>query len=417
MACRGSHTLDGKPYFVLDASLVRLESDETASPIGGTIEGTGPVSMAENGTQLCILVPGGKGYIYTTAGGLVEITDSDFRANGDPTAVTFVDGYFVFTTDTKKIIVSNLNDGLAYGALDFGSAESDPDEVVAPVVLFNQLFVAGATTFEAHSNIGGAGFPFQRSNLFFQQGVAARFSIQVTPETFTWIGNAKRQRPAVWIAAGNQTQKISTRGIDILLGDLTDAQLSAITSWSYGADGQYFVGWNLPTTTIVYDFVTKRWHERQSRISAGTNDVSVTASRQRDHIAAYGKIYCGDSEDNRIGKLSDDVHSEYGNLMEREFTTQPFQNNLEPFSVPYLELHVQSGVGGSAQPEVTMWQSKDGGHTYNAPRSRPFGKLGEYKRRAVWRRLGRADMTVSYRFRITDAVKVVGIQLVADIEP
>ncbi|MCH8319410.1 MAG: hypothetical protein IH790_00435 [Acidobacteria bacterium] len=31
----------------------------------GTVEGTARVSMADNGTQLCILIPGGKGYIFT----------------------------------------------------------------------------------------------------------------------------------------------------------------------------------------------------------------------------------------------------------------------------------------------------------------------------------------------------------------
>jgi hypothetical protein len=106
MACRGSHTLNDIPYFVLDDKLVRIEADGTSTALAGTITGSGPVSMAENGTQLCILDPGGDGFIYTTAGGLVEITDSDFRANGNPTAVTYIDGYFLFTTDTKKIIVS-----------------------------------------------------------------------------------------------------------------------------------------------------------------------------------------------------------------------------------------------------------------------------------------------------------------------
>jgi hypothetical protein len=192
MACRGSHTLNDIPYFVLDDKLVRIEADGTSTALAGTITGSGPVSMAENGTQLCILDPGGDGFIYTTAGGLVEITDSDFRANGNPTAVTYIDGYFLFTTDTKKIIVCSLNDGTAYSALDFGTAESDPDELVAPVVLFNQLFVGGTTTFEAYSNIGGSGFPFQRSNLFFQQGISARFSLQSTPDTFTWIGRSKK---------------------------------------------------------------------------------------------------------------------------------------------------------------------------------------------------------------------------------
>jgi hypothetical protein len=151
------------------------------------------------------------------------------------------------------------------------------------------------------------------------------------------------------------------------LGDLTTAELSAITSWSYGEDGHYFVGWNLPDTTIVYDFATQRWHERQSRINTGPNEYTITASRQRDLILGYGRIYCGDSEDNRVGRLSSEVYDEYGQEMQRQFTTQPFQNNLSPFFVPYLELHLESGVGGTTQPRVTMEQSKDGGHNYISP--------------------------------------------------
>lgn len=416
-ACRGSFSLNGSPYFVNGSTLSRLESDGTRTEIIGTITGTGPVSMAENGTQLCILVPGGDGYIYTVAGGLQQITDSDFRANGNPTAVVFLDGYFVFTTDAKKIIVSALNNGLSYDALDFGSAESSPDEVVAPAVLYNQLFIGGNTTFEAFSNVGGAGFPFQRSNLFLQQGVSARFSIQTTPDTFTWIGGGVKQQPGVWVVDGNQTRKISTRGIDRLLREVTPSQLAATTSWSYGQDGLYFVGWNLPTTTIVYDFTSGRWHERKSRILTSTNEYTVTASRYRNHILAYGELYCGDSEDGRIGELSLNTHSEYGEEILREWTTQPFQNNLQPFSVPYIELQMESGVGGVDTANVVMSRSTNGGRDFLTPRARPFGKQGEYNRRAIWRRNGRPKMTDMYRFTITDKVKVSAIQLIADIQP
>jgi hypothetical protein len=79
MACRGSHTLNDIPYFVLDDKLVRIEADGTSTALSGTIEGSGSVSMAENGTQLCILVPEGEGYIYTVLGGWLR---SQTRTSG-----------------------------------------------------------------------------------------------------------------------------------------------------------------------------------------------------------------------------------------------------------------------------------------------------------------------------------------------
>ena len=135
---RGSRTMAGIPYFVNGDTLYSLDSDFVATS-RGTISGTGRVSMADNGLQLMILVPGGAGYIYTAATTtLSTITDGDFDANGNPQYVVFIDGYFMCSTDSKKFIVSDLNDGTSWNALAFGTAESDPDDIVAPVVVKNQ---------------------------------------------------------------------------------------------------------------------------------------------------------------------------------------------------------------------------------------------------------------------------------------
>ena len=133
---RGAHEKNGIPYFVNGNTLYSLDrtvdsnNNEIFSTTAlGTIEGSGFVSMADNGSQLCILVPGGKGYIYNEDAGtpFQEITDPDFTANGNPQYVVFIDSYFLFTTDSKKFIISNANDGLSYTATDFGTAETDPD--------------------------------------------------------------------------------------------------------------------------------------------------------------------------------------------------------------------------------------------------------------------------------------------------
>jgi len=68
-ANRGSLKKGGIPYAVngdklysLVKTVVSGEDVFTMTALG-TIEGTGRVSMASNGTQLMILVPGGKGYV------------------------------------------------------------------------------------------------------------------------------------------------------------------------------------------------------------------------------------------------------------------------------------------------------------------------------------------------------------------
>ena len=87
---RGSHEMAGKPYFVNGERLYRLDQsgdDYVLTFIGG-IAGTTRVSIADNGTQLMVLVPGGNGYIYNhVSDSFAQITDSDFTANGAPHCV------------------------------------------------------------------------------------------------------------------------------------------------------------------------------------------------------------------------------------------------------------------------------------------------------------------------------------------
>ena len=115
--CRGAHEMNGVPYFVIGDRLYSMASDYTLTNIG-QIAGSGRVSIADNGTQMLVLSPGGNGYIYNhTTTTLTQITDVDFTANGNPQQVVFIDGFFCLTTDSKKFIVSALNDGLNYLSL------------------------------------------------------------------------------------------------------------------------------------------------------------------------------------------------------------------------------------------------------------------------------------------------------------
>ena len=421
-ANRGAHALNGTPYFVQGTELYRLESGETVT-LCGTIAGTGRVSMADNGTQLMVCVPGGAGYIFTESPDtLTTISDTDYTTtNGAPQFVVYLDSYFVVTTDAKKFKISALNDGLTWDALDFGSAESSPDGVVTPVVFRNQLFIAGERTMEAFNNVGGAGFPFTRTGLFLEQGVAGLFTIINAKNTFMFLGAGENEVPGIWMLAGNETTKVSTRAIDALLRVLTTAERAAVHTWAYGQAGNYFVGFVLPTTTIVFDLASQKWHERQSTYLI-TGIITTTTWRGSSVVAGYGKLYVGDLVGSNLGNLTPDIYAEYSLEILRSFSTQPFQNQQKPFSVPMVELTMESGVGvndvlqaADEEPMVYFDQSTNGGKTWSEKRGRKIGRIGEYYRRTIWRRNGTPRRFVCYRFSLSSAVKVAVASLVADI--
>lgn len=409
---RGSLTMDGIPYFVNGDALYRLNNDGTINSLG-VITGTGRVSMATNGTQLMILVPGGLGSLWVegTATFTPDINseDSDFTANGNPQHVVYIDGYFVLTTDSKKFITSALNDGLAYNALDFGSAEADPDDIVAPIVFRNQLYLLGSETIEGFENIAGAGFPFQRTGLVIEKGCFAAFSVIKGDSTFRFIGGGKNESPGIYEFAGNNVVKISNTAIDSKLQDLTQNEVSNIFAMHYGFNGQFFTAFTTPNDTYEYNALSGKWHQRQSVIGQG-----LTSWRVASVITAYGKVLVGDRIDGRIGQLDEDTYTEYNQTIFRLVDTMPFSANGNSFSVPSLELTVESGVGDftTTNPLMRMSRSKDG-KTFSDELTRSMGKIGEFDRRLLWRRLGRAARFEMFRFIMTDPVKPVIVKLQA----
>lgn len=424
---RGAHVMDGVPYFVNGGRLIRL--DRTISGTGvetfayadlGAISGSGRVSLADNGTQLCILVPGGTGYIWnqdTTT--LATITDVDFTANGAPQHVVYIDGYFLFTTDTKKFIISALNDGLAYNALDFGSAEADPDAIVAPIVANNQLYICGGETIELFRNAGastGAAFPFLRvEGGLVSIGVSSAFSLVNAAGTFFFIGGPTNGEPQAYAFGGGQAAPISNDGIDTILKTMTDTELGNVFGWTYTQNGTTFIGWTLPTRAIVYDTKSQRWHERQS--FDVVDDVSNEFRwRVNSMVKAYGRILCGDSIDGRIGELDLDIYSEYGQSILRSVATMPLSKNGGALFVPEIELTCESGVGNNddENPLVSMDRSLDG-KTWTARRERRIGKKGHYKNRCIWRRNGRAARFEVFRFSMSGKIKVVFIKLEGNV--
>lgn len=417
---RGSHVKNKIPYIVNGNSLYRINKITTriaGVPVVsydtttlGTVEGVGRVSIADNGTQLMVLVPGGKGYIYNEDAGtpFQEITDADFTANGEPQIVVFVDSYFLVTTDSKKFIISAPNDGLSWNALAFGTAESDPDIIVAPIVLNNTVYLLGSETTEGFQNVPSAGaMPFIRNNVIIDKGCRAPFSLVKSNSSFFMIGSGTDEAPAVWQFIGNSYRKKSTEAIEQLLATYTDEEIDGIYALSYSESGSYFITFTLPDRTLCFDVITERWHERVS-----IEDSKDIPWRVSSIITAYGIVIVGDSIDGRVGQMSLDYIKEYDSNIIRLFTTQPFSNQGNELVVKMLELTVESGSGNAEipNPVVSLSISNDAKVFINE-RTRPMGKVGEYGRRVIWYRNGRCDRFVVFQFRLSEPVKSAFIKL------
>ncbi len=422
---RGRQVKAKFPYFLNGETLVRVDKSVDGAGVVtftdvplGTIPGGELVSTADNGIQLMVLVPGGKGYIINEDAIPVfqEITDPDFTANGNPQFVVFIDSFFVVTTDTKKFIKSASNDGLSWNALDFGTAEADPDVIVAPIVHRNRLYICGSETIEDFTNSPDpsdpAAFPFVRGGLVVPQGVFAPLSLIDAGESFLFVGGGKNEDPGIWSFSGNSAIKISTTAIDIVLGELNSEEVSNISSYKYGKKGAIYYCFKLPKTTFCYNTVTGRWHEEKSKIINNKGLTETIGRRVSGVVTAYGLTFCGDTIDGRIGVLDLKTFTEYEEDINRAFSTATIDDKGNVVTVSNLELTVNSGAGDfeTIDPEVNMSKSINN-ITFNDEISRSMGKQGEYDKRLIWNRLGRIPRFAIFRFTKSAPVKSEFIKL------
>lgn len=444
---RGLWAYGGKLYAVSGGEFYTFTGVDYTPELLGSVGSVGPVSMADNGTQLFIATSGGDSYIWnaqTKVFGL--ITDPDF-----PGAVTvgFIDGYFVFNEpDSQKLWITSLYEGTQIDPLEFASAEGNPDGIVAVIVDHREVWVFGTQTVEVWYDNGNTDFPLERiQGAFNEIGLAAPFSLAKMDNRLFWLGADVRGHGMVYVANGYTGTRISTHAVEWQIqayGDLSDA-----IGYTYQQDGHSFYVLTFPKVndglgaTWCYDVATQSWHERASW-------VNERFGRHRGNCqqAFKNDVFIGDAVSGRIFVYDQTVYSddsEPQKWLRSWRALPPNQNNLKRTAHHSLQLDCETGVGlgGLAVPDqllaaetlallltedelhtlliapgsgtpvgvdplVMLRWSDDGGHTWSNEHWRSMGRVGQYSYRTLWRRLG---MSVKLRDRVyeisgTDPVKI-----------
>jgi hypothetical protein len=396
-------------YVVSGDKLFKVDTSYNVTQLG-TVAGTsGPVSMADNGIQLFVAC-NGPGFIYNSQTNVFQpITDGDY-----PGAVTvsYLDGYFVFNEpNSQKIWITALFDGTSVDPLDFASAEGSPDGVVGIIADHREVWVFGTDSVEVWYNSGDPDFPLSRiQGAFNELGCAAPYSIAKMDNGLFWLGKDARGQGMVYRANGYTGQRISTHAVEWHIqqyGNLSDA-----IGYTYQQDGHSFYVLVFPSanTTWVYDVATQAWHER-----AGFVNGQFTRHRGSCQAFFKNEVMIGDFENGNVYAFDLEDYSDNGAPQKwlRRWRALPTgQNNLMRTAQHSLQLDLETGVGlnlgQGSDPQVMLRWSDDGGHTWSNEHWVSIGKIGEFYRRAIWRRLG---MTMKIRDRVyeisgTDPVKI-----------
>ena len=394
---------NGRCFFVAGTSLYEVTGGGTVTNRGSLLSSTGNVSIDENDTQLGIC-DGANLYTLTYSNNtFAQVTDAELPSK--VAFLTVIDGYFVVVEgDTGRFYISSIGDGTAWDALDFATAESNPDELRCCKNALGQLWLFGRNTTEIWTNTGASDFPFRRiSGAIMQTGIIAPHSIQDVGNSVFWLGRDKRGGAMVYTASGFVPQPVSAEPINIALGKATDPE--NITSWAYQEEGHTFyalTGGGLETT-LVYDLSTGQWHERSYN-----NKGDLEPHLGQCATYAFGKQLVGDRRNGNIYEMSLDYYEDNGEEIVSERIYTHISDMDERIRYNVLEIGMETGVGNltgeGENPLISLQLSKDGARTWSNWFTTEIGKVGQYLTKVAFRRLGIAEQ-MTFKIRISAPVK------------
>lgn len=388
---------DNYLYAVCASTLYRVSTAGEVVAVGALDVPTGPVSMATNGLEL-LIADGTFGYLLTLeTGAFAKIVDDNFPGAA---SVAFVDGYFaVLKPDSEQWFLSGLYDGTTWDGLTWATAQGKPDKLVSLTVSHREVWLFGEESTEVWYDTGAAppAFPFDRiSGAFIELGCAARSSVVAMDNTVIWLTDQGQ----VVRAAGYAPQIISTRPMEYLLSQY--ARWDDAFAFTYTQGGHTYFVLTFPTADVtwVFDAATGGWHRRKSWGMGRWRAQCYARFNGMHLVGAGGKLY----------RLDESAYTEDGETIERIRVTPPIAVDGKRLFMSSLQVDFEPGVGtmtGQGQdPQAMLDWSDDGGRTWSNVYTASIGKIGEYRARVIWRRLG-SFRTRTLRVRVTDPVKVV----------
>jgi hypothetical protein len=397
--------INGRAFAVAGGSFWEVKSDGSAINYGPV--GDQRAQLEPSQSQVLILVAG-AGYVFK----LADSTLTPITADGWLPGITKIgsnDTYFVaLVGNSQTFILSGINDGLNWDPLDFGSAGSEPGNIVSFVVDHRQLWFLGNTHSEIFYDSGNADFPFTRlEGAFMEQGTCAIDSVSKIDNSIIWLGGNRDGAKIFWRANGYTPQRISTHSIEALLdsfGDVSDA-----SAYPYQEGGHTFYRADFPSAnggrgaTLLYDVASGFWHER-TFFSNGLD----YADRARTHMYVFGKHLVGDWMTGTIYEQSMDYLDDAGSPIRFLRAAPDLSAGGMMGFYGELRLIMQTGVGldgngAGSDPQVILQISDDGGFTWSDDMPASIGRIGQYQWLVRWSALG-SSRNRAFRVIITDPV-------------
>jgi hypothetical protein len=394
---RGMLATSSALYVAVEDELVSINSAGYVTVLGGTLGGTGPVTMSRNNAATPdIAVVSDAGAFTISAGSVITWPDSDV---GSPNSVSLLDAYFIFTYGDGSIIASDLN-STTINSLSTAKAEANPDGLIRGTVSGRQFYAWGPSSLEIFDNAGTSPFPLARTavipvGLYGQWAIAGYEDGWDLSQIFVASDGTVRK------LRGYQPERISNRAVERDIQSV--AMASTLRACVYTVAGNAFWVLSSPTWTWEYNVTSGGWNERRS--------YGLTRWRGETSAKAWGNWIIGDTESTNVNYIGTQWLQENGDplIPRAEGILKDFPARIR-LPVVDFDFTVGQGVEASTDPDIQDPQvaiswSHDGGKTWSNPLWRSLGRQGQHDQQIRVHNTGRSTpQGVRFAWEIADPV-------------
>ena len=410
---RGGINWNGVCYRVMGSKLVSIDSAGAVTILGDVGNDGRDVTLDYSFDRL-VIASNLDLFYWSQTLGLAQVTDPDLGIVLD---VVWVDGYFM-TTDGEFLVVTDLSDPFAVNPLKYGSAEADPDPVVALLKLRNEIYALNRQTIEVFDNVGGDLFPFQRiEGAQIEKGVVGTHACCVFLETVAFLGGGFNEAPGIYLGVNATANKISTQEIDTILLNYTEEQLATVNVEARNDRAHQYLYVHLPDRTLVFDGEATKALNQPVWSILTSSIVDYSKYRAQNFVWCYNQWLVGDPETSAIGYFNNDISTHWGATVRWEFGTTIIYNEGRGAIVQQLELVSLTGsVAFGTNPTINTSYSTDG-QTWSQQKAINIGTTGDRAKRLVWFQQGWMRNWRIQRFQGTSQAHMSFARLEAAIEP
>lgn len=373
-------------YVVAGTSLYILNADYTYTRIGD-IPGTSFCTFASTIFHIAIVSDGALFLYDGSTLSSVSVPDSQIISD-----VTSLDNYFIVGILNSNKFYWTRPGEITIDALDFASAERNPDDIVTMISVGDELWSIGQSTVEIFTDSGDQDAPFIRiPGRVYQLGCEDKQSIVRTLKDslpcLVWVTPSKEV-----VLAQGQPYKISDESIEELLKNST-----TFTGWAFRTNKHDFYVLTTDIVTVVYDLTLGLWYRWSSYQQETWKALSGIQINDQVYAVsdASGEIYTLTYNPKDLSL--DFLVCEVGGFI-------PNSTNVPiPCNSVTLFLNYGYSTSYSQNPLIEHRWSDDGGSTWATYVQGSLGSQGNYDTDVQYRSLGQIKKPGRYvEFRFSE---------------